>query len=164
MLKTEENNLSKDNKTTSEKPFVHLRVHSSYSLSESAIKPEEISELCIKNEIPAIAVTDSGNLFGLLEISLSCAKKGVQLIPAVEANLSYDREKKITSAGKVVLIAKDFEGYQNLLKLVSNGYFNSDDHTFPIITIDELEAASNGIICLTGGHNGFIDQKLKPLR
>ena len=60
--------------------FVHLRVHSAYSLSEGAIKIKELVKLCQKKEMPAVAVTDTGNLFGALEFSLAAADSGVQPI------------------------------------------------------------------------------------
>ena len=60
--------------------FVHLRVHSAYSLSEGAIKIKELVKLCQKKEMPAVAVTDTGNLFGALEFSLAAANSGVQPI------------------------------------------------------------------------------------
>ena len=60
--------------------FVHLRVHTAYSLSEGAIKVPALVELCAKNRMPAVAITDTGNLFGALEFSLACAGAGVQPI------------------------------------------------------------------------------------
>ena len=71
-------------------PFIHLRVHSSYSLSEGAIKPQHIAELCVQHSMPAVAVTDSGNLFGSLEFSKACSGKGVQ--PIIGCVLDVIRE------------------------------------------------------------------------
>ncbi|HCR86059.1 MAG TPA: hypothetical protein DIV86_05210, partial [Alphaproteobacteria bacterium] len=83
--------------------FIHLRVHTSYSLSEGAVRPEDVSKIAVKNEMPAVAVSDSGNLFGLLEISSACYKSGVQLIPACEVELVSDRENsKKKVLGKLV--------------------------------------------------------------
>jgi DNA polymerase-3 subunit alpha len=65
--------------------FVHLRVHSAYSLSEGAIKTKELVKLCQKQSMPAVAVTDTGNLFGALEFSLAAADAGVQPIIGCQA-------------------------------------------------------------------------------
>jgi len=139
--------------------FVHLRLHSSYSLSEGAVRPEEIGKICAKHNMPAVAVTDSGNLFGLLEISTYCAKYGVQAIPAVEANFAFAREGNKPNAEypKIVLLAQNEKGYKNLLKLVSDSYLNGEDHTKPIIYHDELVKFNKGLLCLSGGCNGVLD-------
>ena len=65
--------------------FVHLRVHSAYSLSEGAIKIKELVKLCQKKEMPAVAVTDTGNLFGALEFSLAAADSAFSRFSAVRS-------------------------------------------------------------------------------
>ncbi len=72
--------------------FVHLRVPSAYSLSEGAIKVSELAELCRAHAMPAVAVTDTGNLFGAMEISLACAEAGGQ--PIVGTLLGVSREER----------------------------------------------------------------------
>ncbi len=143
--------------------FIHLRVHSSYSLSEGAIRPEEVGSIAARNNMPAVAVTDSGNLFGLLEISMYAKKYGVQSIPAVEANFAFQREGNKLGAEypKIVLIAQNENGYRNLLKLVSDSYLKGEDHTKPIIYYDELKLHTNGLICLSGGYNGVLDTLIR---
>ena len=64
----------------SHSPFVHLRVHSAYSLSEGAVTIEKLATLSKKFRMPAVGIADSGNLFGALEFSATCAKQGVQPI------------------------------------------------------------------------------------
>ncbi|MDX1950217.1 MAG: DNA polymerase III subunit alpha [Rickettsiales bacterium] len=147
--------------------FIHLRLHSSYSLSEGAIKVEEIGKLCAKNNMPAVAITDSGNLFGLLETAIYSAKSGVQLIAGVEANFTYQREeiphKNLSQSpyNKILLLAKNEAGYLNLLKLVSDSFLKSSDKENPVITLAELQENHNGIICLTGGFNGVLDRNIR---
>ena len=68
-------------------PFIHLRVHSSYSLLRGAIRPEELPKLCQKNLMPAVGVTDSGNLFGALEISELLVANGIQPLIGCEFKL-----------------------------------------------------------------------------
>ena len=75
--------------------FVHLRVHTAYSLLEGAIKIKDLAKLCEKMEMPAVAMTDTGNLFGALEFSDYCAKGGVQ--PIIGCQLAIRREDVATS-------------------------------------------------------------------
>ena len=70
--------------------FVHLRVHSAYSLSEGAIKLEKLPALATKAGMPAVALTDTNNLFGALEFSTACVKAGVQPILGIELALAVD--------------------------------------------------------------------------
>src|SRR5580700_11987852 len=67
--------------------FIHLRVHTAYSLSAGAIKVKELVGLCKSNKMPAVAITDSGNLFGALEFATACAEAGVQPIIGCEIAL-----------------------------------------------------------------------------
>lgn len=144
--------------------FIHLRVHSSYSLSEGAIAPGEVALLAANENMPAVAVTDSGNLFGLLEISMGCTKAGVQAIPAIEIELSEKTENESIKLGKAVLIAKNEAGYLNLLKLGSQSFFNSEDHTKPHVDYEDFLKCKEGIILLTGGYNGFINNFIRNKR
>ncbi|MBL4614217.1 MAG: PHP domain-containing protein, partial [Magnetovibrio sp.] len=70
--------------------FVHLRVHSAYSLSEGAIRVKELMGLCKDHKMPAVAVTDTNNLFGALEFSLLSADSGVQPIIGVQMSISRE--------------------------------------------------------------------------
>jgi DNA polymerase-3 subunit alpha len=149
--------------------FVHLRVHSSYSLSEGAIRPEEIGKIAAKHSMPAVAVTDSGNLFGLLETSTYCTKYGVQAIPAIEANFAINKPDSENANNfnhnieypKILLLAQNEVGYKNLLKLVSDSFLSGIDHTKPIIYLDDLKNSSEGLICLSGGWNGILDSAIR---
>ena len=69
------------------KPFIHLRTLSSYSLSESALKIQDIVNLAKQNDMPAIALTDNNNMFGTLEFSLECQKNGIQPIIGTSINI-----------------------------------------------------------------------------
>ena len=77
--------------------FVHLRVHSAYSLSEGALKTKDLVKLCLANRMPAVAVTDTGNLFGAMEFSLVCQEAGVQ--PIVGCILGIRREDGVHRLG-----------------------------------------------------------------
>lgn len=105
--------------------FVHLRVHSAYSLSEGAIKPEQIAALAKADAMPAVAIADTANLFGALEFSQCCAKAGVQ--PIVGCQISLTRaDNRALPPDPVVLLAQDEQGLANLRTLSSLGFLHSD--------------------------------------
>src|SRR5215472_1640155 len=96
--------------------FVHLRVHSAYSLSEGAIGAERISELARQAAMPAVAITDTANLFGALEFSQACAAKGVQPIIGCQIALSRTDNPRLPP-DPIVLLAQDAAGLDNLQRL-----------------------------------------------
>jgi DNA polymerase-3 subunit alpha len=138
--------------------FVHLRVHTAYSLSAGAIKIKELVGLCKANKMPAVAITDTGNLFGALEFATSCAEAGIQPIIGCEIALSASEGGEGLRTGRdperLVLLAQSETGYRNLLALVSKSFLDSDAGADPAIALDDLAARSDGLLCLTGGAKG----------
>lgn len=145
--------------------YVHLRVHSAYSLSEGAIPVKELIKLCQKENMPAVALTDTNNLFGSLEFSIAAAGAGLQ--PIIGCQLSFMPLCDVPQPGKanvrtapeqLVLIAKDETGYYNLLKLVSKAYLNPPEEALqgPLLSYDDLESFTDGLIALTGGVHGAV--------
>ena len=105
-----------------EQKFVHLRVHSAYSLSEGAIKVDKIPALAREMGMPAVAITDTSNLFGALEFSQYCVGKGVQ--PIIGCQLVARGVQKY-GPDSVVLLAQNPAGFANLQKLSSLSFLNS---------------------------------------
>jgi DNA polymerase III subunit alpha len=142
--------------------FIHLRTHSSYSLSEGAMKVDELVKLCKKNKMPALALTDTGNLFCALEFASKCIKGGVQPIPAclTDFNAKLNKSYMATTLDKIVLIAKNKEGFKNLLHLVSSSYLNCDNDGH-FVDIDYLSQHSQGLIAFTGGYDSTLYRLLK---
>ncbi|MGI9373675.1 MAG: PHP domain-containing protein, partial [Hyphomicrobiales bacterium] len=153
--------------------FIHLRVHSAYSLLEGALPIKQIAALCRQFDMPAVAVTDTNNLFGALELSETLADEGVQ--PIIGCTLSIDMEVDGTKSAddpkaaanpnaqvlyKLALIAKDEQGYQNLMKLSSCAFLEPAETAAPHITFVRLKEYSAGLICLTGGPGGPINDAL----
>ncbi len=139
--------------------FIHLRLHSSYSLSEGAIKIEELPDLCRQNSMPAVAITDTNNMFGSLEFSMTMAKNGIQpIVGSVITIATGDKEQEFI---KVLAIASDETGYSNLLKLTSFPHTNSASKLQPSIDFKTLEKYSEGIILLSGYLDGAIGSFLK---
>ncbi len=134
--------------------FVHLRVHSNFSLAEGMLSFDYLSNFCIKNSQPAIAITDTSNMFGVLEFSLEMVSKGIQPIIGMQVNISEATDNEI-DVGEVVLIAKNEVGYKNLLILTSKLGNNINYEKF--ISFNNLVDYSDGLILLTGGvESGFV--------
>ncbi len=142
--------------------FVHLRVHSAYSLTEGAILMKNVAKLCQKHKMPAVALTDTNNLFGALEFSLSAADAGVQ--PIIGCQLTIDLNphfpKTPTVPAPMVFLVQNEDGYLNLLKLITFAYFREQGLIGAHITMAELALHTNGLICLTGAHEGGLAQLL----
>lgn len=149
--------------------FVHLRVHTAYSLSEGAIHVKDLVKQCVGHHMPAVAVTDTNNMFGALEFSTYAADDGVQAIPGVTLSVklptSKQKEaskspKKSEQPAQLVLIAQSDAGYRNLMKIVSMAHLTSDPQAGVQIDIDDLKPLTTGVICLSGGVNGPVGRLL----
>ena len=131
--------------------FVHLHVHSSYSLLEGALPIAKLAKLAEADRQPALALTDTNNLFGALEFSEKLSGVGIQPIPGVQITTAFepaDPTQRISQPGTadLVLLATCEEGYVNLMRLVSRGYFDVDLGAEPCIAIDALRAHAEGVI------------------
>jgi DNA polymerase-3 subunit alpha len=131
--------------------FVHLHTHSAYSLAEGAIQTKDLVKLCVKDEMPAVAVTDTNNLFGALEFAMEAQKSGVQPIIGTQVTVG-------TEGHQLVLLVQSEEGYRNLCLLLSDAYLQGDPSAKVHLTKEKLKDHSKGLICLTGGSKGAIAQ------
>ena len=138
--------------------FVHLRVHSAYSLSEGAIKPDKIATLAKADGMPAVGIADTGNLFGALEFSQYCVGKGVQPIIGCQVSLTRT-DNPLLAPDPIVLLAQDEAGLANLRMLSSAGFLESDPSN-PHISLAKLLDHAAGLILLTGGTRGPIARML----
>jgi len=143
--------------------FIHLRTHTEYSLLEGAMRVKKLPALCAGTGQPAVAVTDSNNMFAALEFSETAARAGVQPIVGCQLDLDYDPPapgEKPRLPAPVVLLAQDEAGYHNLMKLNSCLYLRGDG-SLPHVTMAELETHGAGLICLTGGPDGPVGRFLR---
>jgi DNA polymerase III subunit alpha len=149
--------------------FIHLRTHSAYSLSSGAIKVKALVELAKKNAMPAVAMTDSGNLFGALEFAMAAAESGVQPIIGCELGLRRADVENVRLGARIgpalppdpiVLLVQTETGYRNLLKLVSKAFLETPGGEAPQIDLAALEGHSEGLLALTGGPSGPIGRLL----
>jgi len=145
--------------------FVHLRVHSAYSLSEGAIKVEKVATLAREAGMPAVALTDTANLFGALEFSEACAKKGIQpilglalplMLPgrALRPGLPPPRPERVG------LLAATEAGLANLMRLSSRAFLDPPAGAEPSVPVETLIAHAEGLFLLTGGGEGPLGRLL----
>ena len=142
--------------------FIHLRVHTEYSLLEGAIPVKKLPELAAKAGMPAVAVTDTNNMFCALEFSEGAVKAGVQPIVGCQVDLQYlktEPGKRPEEPAGIVLLAQSEAGYMNLMKLNSALYVDKGGQ-LPQVTIEDLRAHHEGLICLSGGPEGPLGRLL----
>ena len=140
--------------------YIHLRVHTEYSLLEGATRLKKLPELCKANDMPAIALTETNNLFSALEFSVLFKDNGLQPIIGCQIDFRFTdmvSERRARTTAPIVLIAQDELGYKNLMKLSSEMYVQNDDEKVEI-SIETLERHADGLICLTGGSRGPLGQ------
>ena len=146
--------------------FIHLRVHSAYSLLEGALRLDQIIKHAKGDNAPAIGIADTNNLFGALEFSEKAAKAGVQPIIGCQLDVDFQdgdadsTRDKDNSTAPLVLIAMDDAGYENLVEIVSMAYLRHEGDQRPHVLADWLSEKAAGIICLTGGPLGPIGTAL----
>ncbi len=141
--------------------FVHLRVHSSYSLLEGALTIGRLAELAKADSQPALGLCDTDNMFGALEFSEKMAGSGIQ--PIVGCALAVDfgdqeaRPNQIVTYTRLALIAATEEGYRRLIKLNSRAFLETPSNEAPHIKLAWLEGETAGIIALSGGPGGPVN-------
>ncbi len=143
--------------------FIHLRVHTEYSLLEGAVRLKKLPGLCEKMEMPAVAVTDTNSMFSALEFSVTASGAGVQPIMGCQVDLTYVQAQpgeKPKAPAPLVLLAQSEVGYENLMKLSSCLYVDKGGQ-LPQVTLDELAERSDGLICLSGGPDGPVGMLLQ---
>ena len=137
--------------------FVHLHVHTAFSLREGALSLKKLIALARQDAQPALAVTDTNNLFGALEFSEKAAEAGLQPIPGIQIAVDFGAEDRRESGlGRLVLLAKDETGWRNLMRIGSQAYLGAPGDS-PRIAADELLRNGEGLIVLSGGPEGAID-------
>ena len=149
--------------------FVHLSFKSAYSLAEGAIHIKDIAAWAKAEGMPAIAITDTNNLFGALEFSETLKGAGVQPIIGCALSLKtpYFKSTRQTSGDKIYpvhLIAQNRAGFKNLLKIVSSAHLDASGGDDPHQDLDDLEGKTEGLILMTGGAEGPLGALIKDGR
>lgn len=145
--------------------FIHLRVHTAYSLLEGAIPIKELIKWCKKYGMPAVAITDNGNLFGSLEFSQAAAGEGIQpivgcILPIQPAPQEGRQSAQAHKPDQLLAYAKDEKGWKNLLALASKAYLSPAVAPGPLLSMEDIACHSEGLIILTGGIYGSVGRAL----
>src|SRR6185312_9774205 len=147
--------------------FVHLHVHSSYSLLEGALTVARLAELAKKDRQPALALTDTDNMFGALEFSEKLAGGGIQ--PIIGCALAVDfgdsdhgpRNGNVqVERARIVLLAARADGYRSLMRLNSRAFLDTPANEPPRLKLEWLEGETADVIALTGGPGGPLDMAI----
>ena len=151
--------------------FVHLRVHSAFSLLEGALPVKKIIAKAAADAQPAIGIADTNNLFAALEFSLKCMDEGIQ--PLIGCQMAIDMEDEgegdkrghaqhLVKLPSIVLIAASDAGYAHLVSLISRAYLDGEGSQSARIALSWLQdGAADGLIALTGAASGPIDRALR---
>ena len=136
--------------------FVHLRVHTEFSLVDSVVRIKPLMPAVRSGGMPAVALTDQSNMFALIKFYRAALANGIKPIVGVDARVVTDAEH----ASPMVLLAQNATGYLNLTKLVSRSYQEGQNTKGAHIEADWFEGNTDGIIALSGGRFGEIGQAL----
>ncbi|MBN2166519.1 MAG: DNA polymerase III subunit alpha [Marinilabiliaceae bacterium] len=157
-IEEEEKRLNEATRGDKSHSFVHLHVHSQYSILDGAARTADLVKKAVDDNMPAVAITDHGAMFGCKEFHVACLKAGIKPIIGVEAYVArrghLRKEDKTDSGGNhLILLAKNYKGYQNLLKLTSIAHTDGMYYK-PRIDKELLKKYSEGLIvssaCLGG--------------
>src|SRR3979490_445890 len=154
--------MQKPSATPSNAGFVHLHVHSAYSLLKGSIKIQKLAELAKADRQPALALTDTDNMFGALEFSDKMAGYGIQPIIGCELAVDFgDQDPSARNAlaagpARIVLLAARERGYRSLMRLNSRAFLETPIHQSPHIKFEWLQGDAEDLIVLTGGPEGPI--------
>src|SRR3954454_15168704 len=152
--------------TMSSAGFVHLHAHSAYSLLKGSIKIAKLGELAKADRQPALALTDTDNMFGALEFSDKMAGYGIQPIVGCELAVDFgDQDPNARNAlaaapSRIVLLEARERGYRSLMRLNSRAFLETPVHQAPHIKLEWLEGDAEDLIALTGGPDGPISLAL----
>ncbi|MBO5023932.1 MAG: DNA polymerase III subunit alpha [Clostridia bacterium] len=144
--------------------FVHLHLHSEYSLLDGACRISEIPKIAAQNGHSAVAITDHGAMFGVVDFYKACKNAGVKPIIGCEVYVSpssrFDKTRNDSSSrNHLVLLCKNETGYKNLCFMVSRAY-TEGFYTKPRIDLELLRSHSEGLVCLSACLAGFIPRAI----
>ena len=132
--------------------FVHLHLHTEYSLANGMIRLPQLVEQTLQNQMPAVAITDIGNLYGTVKFFNKCMAQGIK--PIIGAEIYLENTAKLSQPFCLVLLVQDDTGYVNLSELLSRGFQEGQQHGKPIIPKQWLEGHTDGLIAISGAQRG----------
>ena len=146
-----------------EAPFVHLHVHSEYSILDGACRIPDLAKRAAELEMPAVSLTDHGSLAGAVDLYKAARDEGVKPVLGCEVYVTDDRHAQQKGQAHLTLLAETNEGYANLIKLSSLGYLEGYYYK-PRIDWELLERHGSGLIALSGCLSGRVCKALEENR
>jgi DNA polymerase-3 subunit alpha len=144
-------------------PFVHLHVHSEYSILDGACRIPDLAKRAAELEMPAVALTDHGSLAGAVDLTKAAAKEGVKPVLGCEVYVADDRKAQQKGYAHLTLLAEDNAGYANLIKLSSLGYLEGYYYK-PRVDWELLDRHAGGLVALSGCLSGRVCRALEEGR
>ncbi len=138
--------------------FVHLHLHTEYSLTDGIVRIKPLMKKAAELAMPAIAMTDQSNLFGMVKFYRAALQAGIK--PIIGVDLKVYNEADPNKPMRLVLLCQNQQGYMNLTRLVSRTYTEGQHLGVPMLEKDWLKGASEGLIALSGGREGDVGQAL----
>lgn len=135
--------------------FVHLRIHSEFSLSDGIVRLKPLVKSAAEMNVPALAVSDIDNFFGLIKFYTAATAGGVKPLVACDITVDHDGE-----LSPLVLIARNNIGYRNLSELISRGYLEGQKQGRPSVTMEWVKEKSEGLLAMSAGPSGQIGKLL----
>ena len=141
------------------KQFVHLHVHTEYSIVDSTVRIPSLMAHCAEFEMPAVALTDQSNLFGLVKFYRKAFAHGVK--PLIGVDLRIRNSEEEDRPYTLLLLCQNLAGYRNLTRLITRSYLEGQHRGVPMVDPEWLDKDSTaGLISLSGGLNGDIGRAL----
>ena len=129
--------------------FVHLHLHSEYSLADSTIRIPELVQRCVAQGQPAVAMTDRNNLFALVKFYKACESAGIKPIAGADISIAEGDE----TPWKLTLLCRDRSGYLSLSRLLSRAWMEGQRHDGVMVRPQWLQEANAGLFALAGRHS-----------
>ena len=139
--------------------FIHLHLHSEYSISDSLIRIKDLINEAKERNSPAVAITDFNNVFSLVKFYKLAIKNGIKPIIGIEVELKNNKNSTVSS--RVVLLCKNIQGFKNLSNLITESYLNLNEDNKFYISKEELAKRAEGLIVLSGGIYGDLANAIK---
>ena len=138
--------------------FIHLRLHTEYSLSDGIIQLSSLMEKAVAYHMPAVGITDLNNMYATIKFYQAAMEAGIKPIVGVDVHVTNDKNPK--EYFKLTLFCQNNQGYQHLLKLISRSYLEGQTSGAPFIQQSWLAPFADGLIALSGAEEGDIGQAL----
>ena len=139
--------------------FVHLHLHTEYSLIDSVVRLPELVAATAAAGMPAVAMTDQGNLFGLVKFYRAALAAGIK--PVIGAEVWVTGREEQAEAARLVLLCRNAAGYRSLSRLLSRAWLEGQDNGIPLVRASWLDGgATSGLIALSGGQDGVLGRAL----